>query len=445
LQGRELVEKLRGQESRSFFELAVAEDPDFAVAHLQLAGVQPSAKGFFECIEKARALAETVSEAERLWILGFVAGALDGDPMGQRKMYQQLVDEYPDDERAHNLLATNYFGQQEWDAAVTGYEEAIRINPEYSAPYNQLGYALRFLERYDDAEKAFRKYMELIPDDPNPYDSYAELLMKVGRFDESIAQYEAALAVRPDFVASRIGIASDLVFLGRHEDARKQLQVMYERARDDGQRRAALAAMAFAYIDEGEFDRALETYAEQYALAEAIADTSAMAGDLALMAFALVEVAGREKEALAKFETSTAMVQASSLSEETKAQNRLGFLYNSARAYVAMGDLKEARANAAEYRRRVETARNPAQIKTAHQLHGLIALAEDEFDVAVEELLQSNLQNPYNHFHLALAYEGRGDRASAKRHYETAATFNALNNSPQAAIRQKAVEKAAAM
>ncbi len=445
LQGRDLVEKLRGQESRHFFERAVAEDPDFAVAYLQLAQVQPSAKEFFAGFDRARALVNKVSEAERLWILGSDAGAIRGDLVGQVGYFQKLVNMYPDDERAHSLLAGSYFASQDWALAVEEYERASQINPGFSPLYNQMGYALRFLERYDEAERAFKKYIELIPEDPNPYDSYAELLMKMGRYDESIEQYKAALEIKPDFIFSYIGIASNLNFKGQHEDAREQLQTMYGKAKDDGQRRTALTAMALSYIDEGDFDRALEHYERQYDLAEAIGDTSAMAADLALMGFALVEVKGREQEALDKFETATAMVQASSLSDDVKAVNRRGHFYNAGRAYIAMGDVEQARINASEFRARAEASGNRNLIKAAHQLDGLIALEEGKFDLALKELMQSNLLNPWNLFFIGKAYEGEGDRAKAKMYYEKAAHFNALNNSPQACIRARAAKLAAAM
>jgi tetratricopeptide (TPR) repeat protein len=308
-----------------------------------------------------------------------------------------------------------------------------------------MGYAYRFLERYDEAERVFKKYTELIPEDPNPYDSYAELLMKMGRYDESIEQYQAALAIRPDFVFSHIGIASNLNFKGQHDEARKQLQKMYDGAKDDGQRRAALTAMAQAYIDEGDFENALMYYGKLYAVAEAIGDTSAMAADLALMGFALVEVEGREAEALEKFETAAAMVQASSLSEDTKAVNRRGHFYNLARAYLAMGELQQAKVNAVEFRTRAEMAKNTNLIKAAYQLEGLIALKEGSFDRAIEELLQSNLLNPYNLYFIGKAYDGKGDRANAREYYSRAAHFNGLNNSPQACIRLKALQLAEEM
>ena len=87
--------------------------------------------------------------------------------------------------------------------------KATTINPSFSQPYNQLGYAYRFLEKFGDAETAFKKYVELIPSDPNPHDSYAELLMKMGRFDESIKAYEQALSLDRNFVASYVGIGNN--------------------------------------------------------------------------------------------------------------------------------------------------------------------------------------------------------------------------------------------
>jgi len=185
LQGRDISDKLRAQESLQFFEKAIKADPDFALCYIYSSLAQPSAKGFFEQFNKAVALVDKVSEGERLWILGFQAG-VNADPMKQKEYYQKLVAAYPDDERAHNLLAGYYFGQQEYALAIDEYNKATKINPDFSQPYNQLGYANRFLEKYTDAENAFKKYIELIPDDPNPYDSYAELLLKIGKYDESI-------------------------------------------------------------------------------------------------------------------------------------------------------------------------------------------------------------------------------------------------------------------
>ena len=191
------------------------------MAYLYLALTSPTNKNFFENLDRATALVENISEGERLWILGQEAG-VNGFPMQQRENYRKLVEAYPNDERTHNLLGIHYFGQLEWALAIPEFQRATEINPDFSQPYNQLGYAHRFLENYEEAEGAFKKYIELIPDEPNPLDSSAELLMKMGRFDESIENYRKALTIDEDFIASFIGIGSNYVFMGQGEQARLQ-------------------------------------------------------------------------------------------------------------------------------------------------------------------------------------------------------------------------------
>jgi len=436
LQGRDLWERLQAQESRQFFEKAVAEDPDFAMGHLLLSFTVPTARGFFEHLEKAVSLTEGISAGERLWIQGVEAGAY-GMPMKQRELYQKLVELYPKDERAHTLLGNNLFGQQDWEEAIGEYQQAIEINPDFSQPYNQLGYANRFLGRYQEAEEAFLKYIELIPDDPNPYDSYAELLLKMGRYEESIKAYRKALECNPNFVNSFVGIATNLNLQEDYSRAVEELHQLLDIARNDGERRAAHFALAVSYVDGGQMDRALQELETQYALAGQTDDFTAMAGDLVVMGNILVE-SERPDEAEERFKKAVQLVEGSDRSEEVKDNFRRGYLYNAARAALARGNLDEARTAAAEFRQRVEAINNPLQIKLAHQLAGMIALAEEDLDTALTELEQSNLQDPYNLYRLGLAYQDKGDRETARDHFRRAADFNALNNMNYAFIRHRA-------
>jgi len=54
-----------------------------------------------------------------------------------------------------------------------------------------------------------------------------------------LSQYRKALSVNPNFVASFIGIADNCNFLGKYEDGRKELQTLYDKARNDGEKRAS--------------------------------------------------------------------------------------------------------------------------------------------------------------------------------------------------------------
>ena len=436
LQGRDIFEKLQAQESLAYFEKAVAEDGNFAMGYLYLAFAQPTAKGFFEKQAKAVALADKVSEGERMWILGNQEG-VNGFPMKQREYYQKLVAAFPNDERVHTLLANNYFGQQEFEPAIASYKKAIEIDPNFSQPYNQLGYAYRFMGEYQDAEKAFQKYIALIPNDPNPYDSYAELLMKMGQYEKSIENYKQVFTINPNFVASHIGIATNLNYLGKHAEARKQLQTLYGMARNDGEQRAALFAMAVSYVDEGDLDKALAEIDKEYALAEKINDVAAMAGDLMNKGAILLE-AGKAELAAAEFEKANKLAQGSTLAQEVKDNvNRIS-LYNSVHAAVKRNDLQVAKAKTTEFQQKVKAVNNSLQMMLYHELLGTIAAAEKDYTKAVAEFEQSNLQNPQNLYRMAMAYKSKGYEVNFKTYCKQAANFNALNSLNQGFVRKKA-------
>ena len=170
LEGRDLSERLLGQESLQHFDKALSLDPEFASAELARANNSPTAKEFFDHLKKAVSLADEASDGEKLLILANEAGA-NGDTAKQKGYLDKLVTTYPNDERAQFNLANYYFAQQELDPAVEHYRKATEIAPSYSPAYNVLGYAYRQQGDYTSAERAFKKYIDLIPNDPNPYDS----------------------------------------------------------------------------------------------------------------------------------------------------------------------------------------------------------------------------------------------------------------------------------
>ena len=436
LEGRSLAENLRLEDSREHFRRAIARDPGFALAHLSLANSSPTGTEFFEHLGHAVALADKVSPGERLMIRGAEAGA-NADPAGQLELYRRLVADHPKDERARFLLGNAYFGRQEYQNAIAEYRRATEIAPDFAPAYNIVGYAYRTVGRYDDAETAFRQYIRLIPGDPNPYDSYAELLMKTGRFEESIAQYRKALEVNPQFSPSYIGIASNLMFQGKYDASRAEARKLYDAARSDGDRRAAMFAATVTYIEEGKTDLALAELDRQYALGQRTDDAAAMAGDATFMGNVLLET-GKPSEALKRFEQAVQVVSASRLSPEVKENAKLLHRYNAARVAIAAADLAKAKSENQALLREAEAKQNPFQIRLGHEVAGMIALAEKNWDGALAHLAQANQQDPYNLYRQGLAYEGKGDKARAKAKFASAVDFNQLPTLNSAFVRMKA-------
>jgi tetratricopeptide (TPR) repeat protein len=425
LKGRDLAEKLRATDAHTYYEQAVSKDPKFALGYVGLANTSATTKDFIEAATRAAALSGEISEGERHIVLGLEA-AMKGNPPVVLTHYTELVRLFPNDERAHALLGNTYFGRQEYESAVEHFVTATTINPSFSQPYNQLGYAYRFLDKLSDAETAFKKYIELIPNDPNPHDSYAELLMKMGRFDESIKAYEKALSLDSNFVASYVGIGNDHMFAGRPDQARAAFAKIAAVARNTGEKRLSHFWTAASYVHEGATDKALEEIRAEYALADGEHDAVSMSGDLVQMGDILRE-AGRLEDAAAKYDEAVTLISKAQVPDELKDATRRNNVFEQGRLAVAKKDVATAKAKAAEYGTLIASRKAPLEARQQHELNGLIALAEKRAPAAVQEFSNGNQQDPRILYLTAVALRDAGDAAKASAMAAKAAKFNGLS------------------
>jgi len=426
LKGRWLLDNLRATDAHEYFLKAVAADPDFALAHLRVANTASSNQEFFDSLQIAVEKSINASEGERLLISAFEAGVA-GNPDTQLSDLEALVALFPEDERAHTTLGNFFFfNQQDYERAVNVYRMAIDINPEFAPPYNQLGYALRFLGDYAAAEEVFRRYTELIPDQPNPYDSYAELLMRIGRFEESISGYEKALEIEPTFVASYIGIGNNQIFMNSFEEARSTFAKIDEIARTDAERRLACTWTTASYLHEGDFENAYDETQRRFDIAAETDDRSAMAGDLNLMGDILLR-AGRGDEAAEKYQAQLEMMRSSDATDEVKDATARNLKYDLARIAVWNADIARATELASEYRQEVSDYNIRFEVQRTHELDGMIALARGDEEGAISHFEQANQQDPQIWLLKARAYAATGDAEKARSACEHVIDFNQLN------------------
>jgi len=216
---------------------------------------------------------------------------------------------------------------------------------------------------------------------------------------------------------------------------------MADQARNDGERRTAFFGMAVVATDNGKLDKALQAMDKEYAVAEKKNDVASMAADLQAKGNILQEMR-RYDAAAQQFDRSTAMIEASDLSQQVKDNAKILQEFNVISLAIAKNDLPTAKKDLEEFRQNVQVSQNPAQMKQAHQLAGRIALAEKDYKTSISELEQANQQNPRVFYWLALAYRAYGDDANAQQYLRKAAEFNSLPNLNYAFIRKDVQQKA---
>lgn len=83
----------------------------------------------------------------------------------------------------------NAVWEQNWQAAIKAYSQAIQEMPEDPEAHIHLGLALFNAGRLDDALKVYTKAHQLGPDDPAPLEKSADILERIGRLKEAAQQY----------------------------------------------------------------------------------------------------------------------------------------------------------------------------------------------------------------------------------------------------------------
>jgi tetratricopeptide (TPR) repeat protein len=421
-EGIALAQKLRGQEAAYFFIKAIAEDDEFALAYLQLAFAQTTPKMTFKYLNKAKLLLDNVSKGERLLIIAFEEG-INSDLEKQNEYLLKLIEEYPNDELAHNYYGNFLYHLPKYKDAIKHLKISLEINPELSQPYNMLGYSYRQLGNFTEAKIYFQKYIDLIQDDPNPYDSYAELLLKMGEFESSIKYYRKALELQPTFMPSRIGIATNLTLLDKHEDACNELELIETLSKDPGDLIRMHFAKAVINVDRGNFEKAINEIKMTISISKEIRDDVALGNDLANLG-AINLLNGKFDESIKYFEKSIEYFEKSNISQNLKYYLKRQMFVNAGRIAYHKNDIETLKKYKEKYQTSAQKTMNPNEIRNTHELAGYIHLLEEDYYNAIYEFKQANQESPIILYLIGTAYEELGDIEKAQEIYESVANFN---------------------
>jgi hypothetical protein len=92
------------------------------------------------------------------------------------------------------------------DGAIGEYREALRLNRDYGAVYNDIAAALATQGRIQESVPYFQKALEFNPADPSIHLNLAMALEAIGRRAESRERYREVLRLSPDNAQARAGL-----------------------------------------------------------------------------------------------------------------------------------------------------------------------------------------------------------------------------------------------
>ena len=116
-----------------------------------------------------------------------------GDLPGAIHLYKASIIEHPSAE-AHTFLGWTYSFQGRYDDAIEECKTAIRVDPDFGNPYNDIGSYLVNLDRLEEAIPWFEKAKRAPRYEPRhfPYINLGKVYLELGRPQEAAREFEQA-------------------------------------------------------------------------------------------------------------------------------------------------------------------------------------------------------------------------------------------------------------
>ncbi len=297
-------EQDRGQSFKAieFYKRATEMDPNFATAWLGLAlqyanTSQPGLAA--ECLSKAFALTNRVSEDERARITYFYYQIVTGELEKAIEAQEAYVRNYPRESRGSGNLGNLYSITGQYEKAVAATSEAQRLNPNTTIWPGNLAEALIGLNRFDEARDVCQKAIAQKLDST----SIRERLYTVAfvKGDAQGMQEQITWANgRTDEYRAVYWLAQSSSFSGRWNEANEHLR----RATEIAERAEAKEVVASYTADQALRAAWLGQFKQSVALAESALKVERNRNVLTrtALAFALVGDAGKAQPLIEELE-----------------------------------------------------------------------------------------------------------------------------------------------
>ena len=185
----------------TFFEQAIAKDPNYALAYSGLA-------------DAYTLLTVYSNEPPR-----------DVMPLAKRAALKalELDDKLAEAHASYGQIMVYY--DYELSTAEQQYRRALELNPNYATAHQWLAEHLSALKRFDEALVEIKRALELDPMSPIMNRIYGDILVDQRRYDEAIAQYKKTLVLDPNFVSTHYFLARAYEAQGKYDRAIAEYEI----------------------------------------------------------------------------------------------------------------------------------------------------------------------------------------------------------------------------
>jgi len=206
---------------------AAEKDPQSPLAFAMLSFSARRTTPDLAAFAKAKSLLPLAAPDEQL-LVRWMTGIQERNLLPAIMSMNDLLQRFPKDKHILYFTAEWLFLQQDVERAQSMLESALKLDPNFPAALNRLGYVYVAANppQPEKALASLKRYAEVEPNNPNPQDSYAEISRITGDDSAALEHYATALKIDPTFLNSQVGLGDTRALMGDFAGARKE----YDRA-----------------------------------------------------------------------------------------------------------------------------------------------------------------------------------------------------------------------
>jgi tetratricopeptide (TPR) repeat protein len=204
---------------------AIELDPNFAMGYAAVGNDYFSLGELGRASEfdtKAFQLREHASEREKLVITAYYYQSVTGELDKAAQTYQEEIESYPRDYRAHLDLGGVYQQQGQYEKAAESYRQSLRLAPDSGSPYTDLVNSLLSLQRFDETRQIIHEVQARKLDNVILHNALYALAF-LGSDSAAMAEQQQWFAGKPGYQNFGLALASDTEAYGGHLGKAREL------------------------------------------------------------------------------------------------------------------------------------------------------------------------------------------------------------------------------
>ena len=185
-----------------------------------------------------------------------------GDLTKAETLTKKLIDIHPKAPFLYNLLGNIASGQKKIEEAKESYEKSIKVDPNFSMAYSNLG-LLYFNQKndYKKAENLYKKAITLNTKEPEPHNNLGALYYALEKYEDAINCYKKAILINAKFSQAHHNIGNVYIAIGNFNEAKKHSKQSIKLNPDDARSHRSLSRLTkYTSIEEEHFKELIKIY-----------------------------------------------------------------------------------------------------------------------------------------------------------------------------------------